>query len=81
MPVNRVRRGALHGNFFRRLGLEGAQGVLDPFPGGVMTAVLVFARLDEAFEAVRVLGDPGLERVLRDALRVELPELFPEAGR
>jgi len=74
-------RVSFRGDFFSRLGLDVAQGVLDPFPGGVMAAVLVFTRLDEAFEAIRIFGYPGLEGVLRDALRVELPELFPEAGR
>ena len=67
MPVNRVCRGALRGDFFSRLGFEVAQGVLDPFPGGVMAAVLVFTRLDQTLEPIGVLGDPGLEGVFSRA--------------
>ena len=67
MPVHRVCRGALRGNLFSRLGLEGGQGVVDPFPGRVMAAIFVFTGLDQALEPIGVLGDPGLEGVFSRA--------------
>ena len=46
-----------------------------------MAAVLVFTGLDEALQAVGVLGDPGLGRVFRRAFGVERPDFISEPGR